>query len=350
MSIPLPILSELKPPPAPDVASVKGALFDAHGRQIKDLRLSVTDRCNFRCVYCMEPDVKYIPKIQLLNLDEYLRVIRIAMSLGIEKLRITGGEPTLYPDLDALLEEVGKLGLRDIALTTNGSQGRGQWAQRWKKFGLHRITISLDTLKPERKDAITRSKTSLHTVIEAIDHARSNGLTPVKVNAVIMRGVNDDEIADFADFAREHEIDMRLIEFMALDAGRRWERKRVFTADEMLEAIRSRHEIFPEEDPRSSTSINFRFKEGNGRIGIIASVTRAFCGNCDRMRVMADGTLRPCLFCDDEWNMRQLLRNGASDDDLRQFFIDAMWTKSAGHGMDREDFKRPEKTMSTIGG
>ena len=298
----------------------------------------------------MAPDVKYIPKMQLLTLEEYVRVITIAMSLGINKLRITGGEPTLYPHLDELLEQVGKLGLKDIALTTNGSRIRNQWAQRWKSLGLSRVTVSLDTLNPQRKDAITRSQVSLDTVIKSIDSLRDAGLTPVKVNAVIMRGVNDDEVVDFADFAQEHEIDMRLIEFMPLDAGKRWEKRHVVSAKEMLETINKRHNVIRENDVETSTSMNYRFKEGNGRIGFIASVTQAFCGACDRMRMMADGTVRPCLFSDEEWSIRTLLRGNANDDDLRQFFVNAMWQKSAGHAMGRDDFQRPEKTMSRIGG
>jgi len=349
MNIPLPILKKT-PPKAPQEAVSKHALFDSHGRQIRDLRLSVTDRCNFRCVYCMAPDVKYIPKMQLLTLEEYIRVIRIAMSLGINKLRITGGEPTLYPHLDELLQEIGKMGMKDIALTTNGSQIRTQWAERWREYGLNRVTVSLDTLQPQRKDAITRSQTSIVSVIEAIDTLRDIGLQPVKVNAVVMRGVNDDEIIDFADFAKVHEIDMRLIEFMPLDAGRRWEKRHVVSAQEMLEQIKTKHNIVREDDAKTSTSMNYRFDKGNGRIGFIASVTEAFCGACDRMRMMADGVVRPCLFSDEEWSILPLLRNGASDEELRQFFIDAMWTKSAGHEMDRDNFERPKKTMSTIGG
>ena len=181
----------------------------------------------------MEPDVKYLPKMQLLTLHEYIRLIEIAMSLGIEKLRITGGEPTLYPQLDELLEAVGSMGLRDIALTTNGSTLTRAMAERWKQYGLHRITVSLDTLRPSRKDAITRSHTSLKDVIAAIDVARDVGLTPVKVNAVILRGVNDDEVADFAQFAKDHEIDMRLIEFMALDAGKNWKRNEMIFSTHM---------------------------------------------------------------------------------------------------------------------
>jgi len=288
--------------------------------------------------------------MQLLTLDEYVRLIEIVMSLGIEKLRITGGEPTLYPQLDELLEAVGSMGLRDIALTTNGSTLTRAMAERWKQSGLHRITVSLDTLRPSRKDAITRSRTTLKDVIGAIDIARDVGLTPVKVNAVILRGVNDDEVADFAQFAKDHEIDMRLIEFMALDAGKRWARKDVVSASEMLERIEREHTLIKEDDPPSSTSMNYRFPNNNGRIGIIASVTRSFCGGCDRLRIMADGTVRPCLFSDDEWCIRSLLREHASTDALRMFIKDAVWAKSAGHGMDRADFKRPEKTMSTIGG
>ncbi len=341
-------MANILPPPA--AKRDDSALFDSYGRQIKDLRLSVTDRCNFRCVYCMEPDVKYLPKMQLLTLHEYIRLVEIVMSLGIEKLRITGGEPTLYPQLDELLEAVGSMGLRDIALTTNGSTLTRAMAERWKQYGLHRITVSLDTLRPSRKDAITRSHTSLKDVIAAIDVARDVGLTPVKVNAVILRGVNDDEVADFAQFAKDHEIDMRLIEFMALDAGKNWKRNDVVSANEMLQRITQEHTLIKEDDPTSSTSMNYRFASGGGRIGFIASVTQSFCGSCDRLRIMADGTVRPCLFSDDEWCIRNLLRACASDDALREFITNAVWAKSAGHGMDRADFKRPEKTMSTIGG
>ena len=347
MGVQLHIIDDL-PPPAP--AMEEGVLFDSHGRQIKDLRLSVTDRCNFRCVYCMEPDVKYIPKMQLLHLDEYIRLVEVAMSLGIEKLRITGGEPTLYPQLGEFIEAVGGMGLRDIALTTNGSTLTTQIAARWKYAGLHRVTISLDTLRPSRKDAITRSHTSLKNVIRSIDIAKDAGLNPVKVNAVILRGVNDDELADFAQFAKEHAIDMRLIEFMALDAGKRWNRASVVTAKEMLEKIEPFHTLIKEDDSPSSTSMNYRFPDASGRIGFIASVSQSFCHGCDRMRIMADGTVRPCLFSDDEWSIRSLLRDGADDDALQMFFRQAMWAKSAGHGMDGADFQRPEKTMSTIGG
>lgn len=350
MTVSLNIIDRNTPPAAQCEVITPNTLFDSHGRQIRHLRLSVTDRCNFRCIYCMEPDFKYMPKTQLLTLNEYVRLIEVGMSLGVTKVRITGGEPTLYPQLDELLFALGELGLEDLAMTTNGSQLTPAIARRWKTIGLNRITVSLDTLRSDRKDAITRAHTPLDTVIRAIDIARDAGLKPVKVNAVMMRGVNDDEVSDFTEFARVHQIDMRLIEFMAIDGGRTWSMDKVVSATEMLENIRRTHEIIPEADPPSSTSINFRFKEGEGRIGIIASVTRSFCGACDRLRIMADGTVRPCLFSDDEWCLRSMLRDGASDDDLREFITNAVWAKSAGHGMGRSDFVRPEKTMSTIGG
>jgi cyclic pyranopterin phosphate synthase len=347
MNVSLPMISAA-PPVAPK--QTENELHDSHGRQIKDLRLSVTDRCNFRCIYCMEPDVKYLPKMELLTLDEYIRLAAIAKTLGITKLRITGGEPTLYPQLNELIDAVGKLGFDDIALTTNGSTMTRDMAEQWKQSGLRRVTVSLDTLKPSRKDAITRSHTSLKDVIASIDIARDVGLTPVKVNAVILRGVNDDEVADFAQFAKDHEIDMRLIEFMALDAGKNWNRNDVVSATEMKQRIEQEHTLIKEEDSHSSTSMNYGFGSGKGRIGFIASVTQSFCGACDRLRIMADGTVRPCLFSDDEWSIRSLFRSGASDGELRQFIQDAVFAKSAGHSMGHKDFVRPTKTMSRIGG
>jgi GTP 3',8-cyclase len=350
LDIPLNILNYEKPIPAPPEAHQEGAIFDSHGRQIRDLRLSVTDRCNFRCVYCMEPDVVYMPKKELLSLDECVRIAEIARTLGITKIRITGGEPTLYPQLQELIEAVGTMGFDDIALTTNGSRVTKTNAIRWKNAGLRRVTVSLDTLKPKKKDIITRSHTTLKNVIAAIDTLVEVGLTPVKVNAVIMRGVNDDEVSDFAQFAKDHEIDMRLIEFMALDAGKKWQRSEVVSAKEMLKRIEQEHTLIKEVDVTSSTSMNYRFPNSKGRIGFIASVTESFCGACDRLRIMADGTVRPCLFSDDEWSIRSLLRNDASDELLREFFVNAAWAKSAGHSMNKTDFTRPKKTMSTIGG
>ncbi len=355
MSVTLPILTnrrERTPPAAP--ASVRGGtrLIDAHGRTIRDLRLSVTDRCNYRCVYCMDPDFRYMPKRELLTLEEYLTIARVARRLGVEKLRITGGEPTLYAELDALIAGVGAMGFDDVAITTNGSRLDRWDLARWRRDGLHRMTLSLDSLRPERVAAITRTDQGPDGVVRAIGLARAAGFEPIKVNAVVMRGVNDDELADFADFARAHAIDMRLIEFMPLDSSRAWRREQVVSADEILRAIEARHELVPLErcDP-SSTSMTYAFADGGaGRIGIIAPVTRVFCGACSRLRITADGKVRPCLFSHDEWDLRSSLRRGADDTTIAHLLADATWTKQAGHGIGANGFTQPERTMSAIGG
>jgi GTP 3',8-cyclase len=356
MSIALPVISRLNantvPPTAPAVVRDGSRLVDAYGRKIRDVRLSVTDRCNYRCIYCMDPDFRYMPKRELLTLDEYLRLVRVLITLGVEKLRITGGEPTLYPDLLPLIRGVGELPLKDVAMTTNGSLMSEHSARTWRDAGLKRITLSLDSTRSERIASITRTKTSLEKTITAIHAAHAAGLRPVKVNAVVMRGVNDDEMPDFAAFASEHDVDMRLIEFMPLDSSRKWSRKDVVTAAEMLEAIRARYELTPvADDAPDSTSMNFTFADGApGRIGIIAPVTRPFCGECSRLRITADGKVRPCLFSHQEWDVRGLLRDGASDEELARAIIDAVWTKQRGHGIGSDSFIQPQRTMSSIGG
>jgi cyclic pyranopterin phosphate synthase len=300
----------------------------------------------------MDPDFRYMPKRELLTLQEYVTVVRVCTSLGIEKLRITGGEPTLYPQLGELIEAVGRSGLRDVAMTTNGSVLARMPVARWRRAGLRRLTLSLDSLRPDRVRAITRTATGPEAVIEAIGLARAAGFEPIKVNAVIMRGVNDDELADFADFARAHAVSMRLIEFMPLDSQRAWRPQDVVGADEMLRAIRARHGLaaLAGDDP-SSTSLNFAFADGApGSIGIIAPVTRPFCGACSRLRVTADGKVRPCLFSHDEWDLRPLLRGGAPDRRIADFIVDSMWTKQRGHSIGAGEFTPPARTMSAIGG
>ena len=237
-------------------------------------------------------------------------------------------------------------------MTTNGSRLDRQPLARWRRDGLGRLTLSLDSLRPERVEKITRTKASPRTVIEAINLARAAGFDPIKINAVVMRGFNDDELADFAGFAREHAVDYRLIEYMPLDSSRAWSRDGVVSADEMIEAITARHDLVPlDRDDPASTSLSFGFADGSpGRIGIIASVTRPFCGACSRMRITADGKLRPCLFSHEEWDLRPLLRGGADDEDIAGFIADSMWTKQAGHGIGSRGFASPQRTMSAIGG
>jgi cyclic pyranopterin phosphate synthase len=348
----LPILNGVSrtPPAAPEEAGGGGVLRDAHGRVIRDLRLSVTDRCNYRCTYCMDPDHRYLPKRALLDVEQYLAIVRVCRRLGVRKVRVTGGEPTLYPDLDALLAGLGRLDLEDIAMTTNGSLLTTDTARRWRDHGLERLTFSLDSLRPERVQAITRAKATAATVERAIESVRAAGFETIKVNAVVMRGINDDELTDFADFARAHDIDFRLIEWMPLDSGRTWTRDVVVTADEMIDTIGARHPLVPlERVDAHATALRFGFADGApGRIGIIASVTRAFCGACSRLRVTADGQVRPCLFSHDEWDLKPVLGDG--DDAIARFLADAMWTKQAGHGIDEEAFRPPERGMSAIGG
>jgi cyclic pyranopterin phosphate synthase len=398
MSVALPIVNNAlaaeaasppPPPEAPSQARRADHLVDSHGRVIRDLRLSITDRCNFRCVYCMDPDFRYMPKTQLLTLDEYLTLVRVCLSLGITKLRITGGEPTLFPHINELIHELGKMNIPDLAITTNGSLLHEMPLEQWRRDGLQQITLSLDSLKADRVRAITRTQSTPDSVRRAIQLARAAGFDPIKVNAVIMRGINDDEVADFADFAIEQAIDMRLIEFMPLDSSRAWDRDQVVSADEMLASIRDRHELIAiEDDDSSSTSINFRFEISNlksqsrARIGIIAPVTRPFCGACSRLRITADGKVRPCLFSLQEWDLKPILRadgvhhgdhrglgagilqdaNPSPSDprelrgqpqletEVRRFLVDSMWTKQAGHGIGSTTFVQPPRTMSAIGG
>ena len=343
-----------RPAKAPPHALRTDHLIDSHGRIIRELRLSVTDRCNFRCVYCMDPDFRYMPKQQLLTLEEYLAVVRICLGLGFHKIRITGGEPTLYPRINELIAELGRMKVPDLAITTNGSLLESMPLDQWRRNGLHRITLSLDSLRAERVQAITRTSSTAESVIRAIKLAHAAGFKPIKVNAVVMRGVNDDEIADFADFALEHEIDMRLIEFMPLDSSRAWNRDDVVSSDQMLERIGARHQLVRDSaDELSSTSMNYRFANADGsraRIGIIAPVTRPFCGACSRLRITADGKVRPCLFSLEEWDLKPLLRAGASDQEIRSYMVDAAWAKQAGHGIGSTQFVQPARTMSAIGG
>ncbi|MGI9013969.1 MAG: GTP 3',8-cyclase MoaA [Phycisphaerales bacterium] len=354
------------PPAAPGTAIRPGRLFDSHGRTIRDVRLSVTDRCNFRCVYCMDPDFRYMPKSELLTRQEYLAIVRACISLGITKIRLTGGEPTLYSELDALIQDIHLLRQPDsapqfdLSITTNGSRITEDRAKKYRALGLDRMTFSLDSLDPVRAQKITRSRDGTpDRLVRALAAARAAGLEPLKVNAVIMRGFNDDELVDFATFAREQAVDMRFIEFMPLDSSRAWSRDRVVSADEMLRAISARYSMVREEhEEHASTSMNYRFADGApGRIGLIAPVTQPFCGACSRLRITADGKVRPCLFSHQEWDVRTVLRSAdgshsspALNEQLQRFLIDAVWTKQAGHGISSANFSQPARSMSSIGG
>lgn len=340
------------PPPAPAHAHAQRRLVDSYGRTIRDLRISITDRCNFRCVYCMEPDVRFAPTSELLATDEIARVARIAASLGVRKIRLTGGEPTVHPDLARIIAAVRAAAPVDLAMITNGSLLTGDRLRAWKRLGLDRLTISIDSLRPDRFARLTRSQTSPDRVLGGVQAALDAGLTPLKLNAVLIRGFNDDEAADLAALARRFDIEMRFIEYMPLDSGHAWDASRMVPAAETLRAIETRYPLIPcEGDDPSSTARTWRFADGApGKIGVIAPVTSPFCGACSRLRLTADGKVRPCLFSTTEWDLRPLLRAGADDEHIVSFLIDATWTKQAGHGIQHADFRQPARPMSAIGG
>jgi cyclic pyranopterin phosphate synthase len=327
-------------------------LQDKFGRDIHDLRISVTDRCNFSCVYCKSADPKnYFPHRDLLTWDEFLRVARVLAGLGIRKVRVTGGEPLLR---EGILEFVARLqaipALEDIAITTNGYL-LPEMAQDLAATGPVRVTVSLDSTDPAKFARITRTPRSFEKVMAGVDAALAAGLKPVKVNIVLVRGFNDDEIVEFARLARRRDLVVRFIEFMPLDADHAWNRNLVVTAKEIVEAI---HPVFPlVEIPRrspSETALRYKFADGQGELGIIAPVSIPFCGQCSRLRLTADGKIRTCLFSLREHDVRHLVRNGATDNDLAQFFTRIVHQKEPGHRINETDFVQPKRTMVYIGG
>ncbi len=317
-----------------------------------DLRISVTDRCNFSCVYCKSADPKnYFPHRDLLTWEEFLRLSRVLVGLGIRKIRVTGGEPLLREgvvDFIARLHDIE--GVEDVAITTNGYL-LPEMARELAAAGAPRVTVSLDSTNPEKFTKITRTPRSYEKVMAGIDAALEAGLRPVKVNIVLVRGFNDDEIVDFARLARRRDIVVRFIEFMPLDADHTWKRELVVTAREIVDAIQP---VFPvEEIPRhspSETALRYGFADGRGEIGIIAPVSIPFCGQCSRIRVTADGKLRTCLFSLREHDVRHLVRNGATDDAIAIFMENVVHQKEPGHRINEPDFVQPSRTMVYIGG
>jgi cyclic pyranopterin phosphate synthase len=328
-----------------------GPLIDTHGRVHTDLRISVTDRCNFRCSYCMPAeDMTWLPRDGILSYEEIERIARVLKGLGVTAVRLTGGEPLVRADLPVLVRKLSALGFDDISLTTNGV-GLPHLAGALAEAGLRRVNVSCDSLDRERFQAITR-RDSLDAVLGGMAAAETAGLAPVKVNVVLMRGVNDDEVVDFAAFARETGRPVRFIEYMPLDAAHAWERPDVVPAAEIVERIGA---VFPLEpvgarDDDPAPADRYRFTDGHGEIGVIASVTDAFCGTCNRLRLTADGALRNCLFAIREWSLRDLLRAGATDAELEALCRQVVWAKAAGHGIDTPGFTPPARSMSQIGG
>jgi cyclic pyranopterin phosphate synthase len=329
-------------------------LTDAYNRPIRDLRVSLTDRCNFRCFYCLphgEPPIA--PKEQMLSYEEIDYVCEIFVSLGIEKLRLTGGEPMLRRDIETIIQKLTRLkssGLRDLALTTNGYY-LPERAQSLKEAGLDRVTISLDSLKRDVFKRMTGVDV-LDKVLAGIDAAKKAGLEPIKINAVIVRGHNEDEVADFAAFAREYDVKMRFIEFMPLDSGHEWSREDVVSGKEIRERISERFPLVRVEIARGSdTSSRYRFADGApGEVGIIAPVTEPFCGACSRIRLTADGQIRTCLFSTVEHSLRDVVRSGASRDEIVDYIHSVIMKKEPRHFINDPGFVTPSRTMSFIGG
>lgn len=336
------------------IGEMTHVLRDSYNRPIRDLRVSLTDRCNFRCFYCLphgEPPIA--PKEQMLSYEEIEFVCDIFVSLGIEKIRLTGGEPMLRRDIETIIQKLTLLkpkGLQDLALTTN-AYFLPERAQQLKDAGLDRVTISLDSLKRDTFKQMTGVDV-LDRVLDGIAAAKAAELQPIKINAVIVRGHNETEVADFAAFAREHDVKMRYIEFMPLDSGHDWSRTDVVSGREIRERIEAKFPLAPIDVARGSeTSSRYRFTDGApGEVGIIAPVTEPFCGACSRIRLTADGQIRTCLFSTVEHSLRDVVRQGGSRAEIVDFIESVVLKKEPRHFINDPDFVTPSRSMSFIGG
>ncbi|GAB2623483.1 GTP 3',8-cyclase MoaA [Streptomyces capparidis] len=338
---------------APTGPEVDTVLLDTYGRVATDLRVSLTDRCNLRCTYCMpEEGLAWLAKPDLLTDEEIVRLVGIAVTeLGVREVRFTGGEPLLRPGLVGIVAACAGLRPRPkLSLTTNGI-GLARVAGALRDAGLDRVNVSLDTLRPDVFATLTRRKRH-HDVLAGLEAARAAGLTPVKVNAVLMRGVNDDEAPDLLAWAVAEGFELRFIEQMPLDAQHGWQREDMVTAEEILASLSTRFELTPESggDRGSAPAERWLVDGGPAKVGVIASVTRPFCRACDRTRLTADGQVRTCLFAREESDLRGSLRAGASDADIAELWRKAMWGKKAGSGLDDPSFLQPDRPMSAIGG
>jgi cyclic pyranopterin phosphate synthase len=328
--------------------AVPRPLVDSFGRVHRDLRISVTDRCNFRCTYCMPAEgMTWLPRDEVLTFEELERVARLLVEVhGIRSIRLTGGEPTVRAHLPVLVGKLAALPV-DLALTTNGATLRSV-AGALADAGLRRVNVSLDSLRPDRFLELTR-RDELDNVLDGVDAALESGLTPVKVNVVVVRGVNEDEIEDLAAYGRDRGVTIRFIEFMPLDGGDTWRNDQVVTQAEILERIAAVHPIEPVARGHEPAE-RFRYLDGRGEVGVIPSVTRPFCEQCDRIRLTADGQLRSCLFSLEDHDLRGVLRSGGSDDDLSTAIERCVSAKWAGHAINQVQFVKPRRSMSQIGG
>jgi cyclic pyranopterin phosphate synthase len=353
---------------------LSGPLSDSFGRAIRDLRVSLTDRCNFRCLYCLPeteeaanfyrtkatrepgsagqkrhpPDWK--PRSELLTFEEIERLVKVFVALGITKVRLTGGEPLLRQGLEVVVSKIAAIpGIEDLAMTTNGFLFWKK-AAALKAAGLKRVSFSMDSLDSQNFQRMT-GRDGLEEVKAGIELARQHGFNPVKVNAVVIRGINDHEIEALGAFAHEQVLSFRFIEFMPLDSGRSWLKEMVVPGREILQRLQGRFALLPLKGTNpAETARRWTFSDGKGEIGIIAPVTEPFCGHCNRVRLTADGKIRTCLFSLHEHDVKAMLRAGASDSELTSRLRDIVWQKEARHHIGEPEFEQPERTMSCIGG
>ena len=347
--------------------SSSGRLVDSFGRTIRDFRISITDRCNFRCLYCLpetdaaadfyrgtgQVDPKPItrgwkPRTHFLSYEEIERVVRVVVGQGITKIRLTGGEPLLRRDVPKLVAKLAALPIDDLALTTNGFRF-AEVAEELREAGLRRASFSLDSLDRQNFKKLT-GRDGLEEVLAAIKQARELGFDPIKVNAVVIRHLNDHEIEALAEFAHAEGLSFRFIEFMPLDSGRAWQKDHVVSGAEILERLRDRFDLHPSGRKHpSATAKCWRFVDGSAEIGLITPVTEPFCDNCNRLRLTADGKIRTCLFSLHEYDLKPLLRRDASDADLAKWIAEVVLKKEERHNIGETDFKQPNRTMSSIG-
>jgi cyclic pyranopterin phosphate synthase len=338
-----------QPPTSPPPA--EGAPIDTFGRIADDLRVSVTDRCNFRCTYCMPAEgLAWLPKSEILTFEELTRLLRLFVErLGIASVKVTGGEPTVRADLPDLVRMFRAVAPDvDLSMTTNGVL-LDRLAAPLADAGMDRVTVSLDSLLRHRFEEMTR-RDALERVLTGIRAAEAAGLVPIKINCVVIGGTNEDEVVDFARWSREHGHVVRFIEYMPLDAQHEWERAKVVPSARLLEAVNA---VFPlvGEGPDHEPATGYRFADGApGGIGVIGSVTEPFCGTCNRLRITAEGQVRACLFALEETDLREPMRSGSSDDELEALVRTNVWRKWSGHRISHPDFVQPERSMSAIGG
>ena len=321
------------------------------GRTIVNLRISVTDRCNFRCTYCMPADnVEFMDRTNLLSFEEIHRVVTVASGLGINRIRLTGGEPLMRKDLPTLIKMINEVeGINDVAMTTNAFFLKDQ-AQSLKDAGLKRLNVSLDALDPEKFRDVNR-RDCLQAVLDGLDTARKVGFKSIKINAVAVRNFSESEIMGLIEYGRSDGFEVRFIEFMPLDSDKVWERDKVLFGHEIIKLIKEKYELVPVDNSLEiGPASEYTFADGKGKIGIITAVSNPFCDHCNRIRMTADGKLRTCLFSADETNLKEMIRSGKSDENIADTIRQAVLIKEPGHKINLDDFERPDRAMHAIGG